>query len=244
MRNNKMAFVLATAMGFGGMQVATAADMPVKARPMEPLPVAYNWTGCYIGLQGGIKSARVRDNYGANTLAVVPGTEASDRIHFSGGEFGPTVGCNYQQSNWVFGVEADWSWSNGTGEAVETLFPTFRVSANERWVGTLRGRLGYTFAPNWLLYVTGGGAATSIKFANYVPGSAVAYVDQTQTLTGWVVGAGTEYALNNHWSIKGEALYLDYGSKSYFTATTPVALAVFDVKLNEWIGRVGVNYKF
>ena len=42
MRNNKMAFVLAAAMGFGGMQVATAADMPVKAYPMTPPPIAYN----------------------------------------------------------------------------------------------------------------------------------------------------------------------------------------------------------
>jgi outer membrane immunogenic protein len=48
MRNNKMAFVLATAMGFGGMQVATAADMAVKARPMAA-PAAFSWTGCYVG---------------------------------------------------------------------------------------------------------------------------------------------------------------------------------------------------
>jgi outer membrane immunogenic protein len=239
----KLAFAIAAAMGLGGVQVATAADMPVKARSMAPPPVVYNWTGCYIGAQVGVKSARVSDTYGNNTLAIVPGTQSSDSFNFTGIEGGPTIGCNYQMNSIVVGAEADWGWSSGTNTAVETFFPAFVVEAKERWVGTLRGRLGYTFAPNWLAYVTGGGAATSVRWGNYVP-SATTGAFQTNTIWGWVVGAGTEYAWDNHWSVKGEWLYIDYSNSTFFTATTPIADAEFNVKLKEWIGRVGVNYKF
>ena len=37
---------------------AVAADMAVKAPPPAPLPVIYNWTGFYIGANGGWGSSR------------------------------------------------------------------------------------------------------------------------------------------------------------------------------------------
>ena len=35
--------------GFSGFGGAMAADMAVKARPVAPPVVIYNWSGCYIG---------------------------------------------------------------------------------------------------------------------------------------------------------------------------------------------------
>jgi outer membrane immunogenic protein len=32
--------------------------------------------------------------------------------------------------------------------------------------------------------------------------------------TGWTVGAGIEYALDNNWHLKAEYLYADYGNKT------------------------------
>ena len=38
---------------FGMAAPASAADMAVKALPPAPLPIIYNWSGFYIGANGG-----------------------------------------------------------------------------------------------------------------------------------------------------------------------------------------------
>jgi outer membrane immunogenic protein len=245
--HSKFVALLGGALSLGLVNAASAADMAVKARPMVPPPVVFTWTGCYIGIEGGVKSARNRTTYGVNTLTtpvVAPGTQASADYDFTGGLIGGTVGCNYQVGNWVFGVEGDGSWTSGSASAVETANPAFSVRSEERWLATYRGRVGYTFTPNWLVYVTAGGASTSIRFSNFFAATGVPSITQTNTLTGWTAGGGMEYAINNHWSIKGEALYIDYGRSSYFTPTAPVAAAIFDLRLTEIVGRLGVNYRF
>ena len=63
MRNTKLAFVLAAAMGFGGAQVASAADMAVKARPMAA-PAAFSWTGCYVGAHAGYGLGKNTNDFG------------------------------------------------------------------------------------------------------------------------------------------------------------------------------------
>jgi outer membrane immunogenic protein len=232
----------AFSLSLGFANFASAADMAVKARPIPPPPI-FTWTGCYVGLEGGVKVGHNRTNYGANALAILPGTQSSPDYDFSGGLIGGTVGCNYQVGAWVFGVEADGSWTSGAAEAVETAFPAFRVRSEEQWLATYRGRIGYAVAPNWLLYVTGGGASTGVRFSNFLPGSAI-FTAQTNTLNGWTVGGGFEYAINNHWSFKAEGLFIEYQRSSYFSPVNPVALAVFNLKLTEGVGRVGVNYRF
>ena len=37
----------------------------------------------------------------------------------------------------------------------------------------------------------------------------------TQTLTGWTVGSGAEFALTQNWSAKGEWMYFDLGSDTF-----------------------------
>ncbi len=43
--------------GLSGLSGAMAADMAVKARPVAPPVMIYNWSGCYIGgnIGGGWK---------------------------------------------------------------------------------------------------------------------------------------------------------------------------------------------
>ncbi len=48
----KIASLAAAAIAFGGVQTASAADMAVKAPALAP-PVLYNWTGWYVGINGG-----------------------------------------------------------------------------------------------------------------------------------------------------------------------------------------------
>ncbi len=66
---------------------------------------------------------------------------------------------------------------------------------------------------------------------------------------GWVVGVGTEYALIGGWSVKSEWLYANFGTYAYGDAPAVDsacrrAAHSADVKLNEYIWRVGMNYRF
>src|SRR5256885_17059187 len=90
-----------------GAGSALAADMPIKAPP--PAVQVWTWTGCYVGINGGW--ARERDRgYAAD------GTFLHD-VNGDGGVFGGQVGCDYQMSQFVFGIEAMWDWAglNNTG---------------------------------------------------------------------------------------------------------------------------------
>jgi outer membrane immunogenic protein len=227
------------AMGFGGSAVR-AADMPLKAPP----PVAYyTWTGCYVGLNIGENYGRSKTEYGSNTLGIAPGTQATSDIKLSGLIGGAQVGCNYQVGAWLFGLEGDFDATNKDGQEIETLFPAFRIQVTETWLATARARLGYTVTDKWLWYVTGGGAWTSMRVNNFVPGS-ILTAQEKHTVSGWTVGVGTEYAVGYGWSIKSELLYVDFGTSTFFNPNTPVADSEYRVKTRDYIWRVGMNYKF
>ena len=69
--------------------------------------------------------------------------------------------------------------------------------------------------------------------------------------TGWIVGVGTEYALLGGWSVKSELLYANFGTLHYGDEPGVVNGCVAvnacynaDVKMHEYIWRVGMNYRF
>jgi outer membrane immunogenic protein len=240
------------ALGLGG-PAALAADMPLKAPP----PVAiYNWTGCYLGLSIGDSWGRSQHTAVAGTTAVrggIPvalaaGTSIADTFDLSGFLGGAQGGCNYQVGAWVFGVEGDWSVTNKEGQRFENRNPTLWIaSTKERWLGTARLRLGYAVWDKWLWYVTGGGAYAKIDSNSVLDINPVAAsFTQTDWRAGWTVGVGTEYALGYGWSIKSEFLYVDFGRYNTFTSgLIPVnVFAPREVKLNDYIFRFGMNYRF
>ena len=105
---------------------------------------------------------------------------------------------------------------------------------------------------NVLLYGTSGLAVTELGVRNSLS-SAVAQgaVNDSGRLVGWTVGGGAEWALNRHWSLRAEYLYLDFGK---VTVNAPVNspgplfpdnnnLAT-TVDLTAQIVRGGLNYRF
>lgn len=134
----------------------------------------------------------------------------------------------------------------GTGPA--NLHSTW----NFPWFGTIRGRVGVTpdASRKWLLYVTGGLAVGESDYGfswsnpGGAPGRQAYGLSSSQTLWGWVVGAGVEAALGGNWTAKAEYLYVDLGTQSIYT--TDVDGASFSVrnKVRDQIFRVGVNYRF
>jgi outer membrane immunogenic protein len=152
---------------------------------------------------------------------------------------GATVGCNYQAGkNFVFGIESDLSWTNASGTSPYS-------QTNEHWLDTLRGRVGYAWNRT-LLYGTAGVAfaGTSTNICNMAAG---ACVSSSQTRTGWVAGAGVEYAISKDISVKFEYLHADFGAGGY--ASTALAagqgtIATRNIKLTDDIVRVGANWSF
>ena len=263
---NKVLLVVAALMvlSFGGKAVQ-AADMPVKA---APVPV-FSWSGCYVGVQAGYKWGSTDHIYGglaggAPQPGAPAGFDATGWFHVNGAVGGGEAGCQYQWGSWVWGIEIDGSFSAAEGQSNPSaaaialpgaIDPRTLFSTSERWLATARGRLGYAW-DNWLWYVTAGAAWGGFDLHNGLPVSvnpAANFAAERKTAAGWVVGYGTEYNLGHGWSVKSESLYIQFDRMHYGDQPFPCAPPAFpgnggcpnaDVKMHEWIWRVGMNYKF
>jgi outer membrane immunogenic protein len=177
---------------------------------------------------------------------------------------GVYVGCNYQfASNWVFGVEGDWSATalSSTANAPNNFLNGLPVGSGGvvytqrlNWLASIRGRVGYAVVPNVLLYVTGGRAWGNSDYSGidaYAGGCPNCSVTGSfsKTSNGWVVGGGVEWApWSNNWLFRAEGLYYSVNGASAFgvqQGTTTPATTAWNWGRNEILeGRVGVAYKF
>jgi len=222
----KIVTLLAAALSLGFVQAASAADMPVKM-PVKAAPIVapvYNWTGFYVGINGGIGWGRTNQT---DTSGVTSGTYTQ-----TGALAGGTVGYNYQINNIVLGIEGDFDWANINGSTSPTVC-SVSCYTNLHWLSTIRGRAGLAYGM-WLPYITGGAAFGSIATGQTgLPAFAV-----TTTRTGWTIGAGLEAMFAPKWSAKLEYLYTDLGTSTYVVAI-PV-----NVTERVSIVRAGINYHF
>jgi len=231
-----------------GISAASAADLAPRPYTKAPPMVAqmYSWTGCYVGAEGGGIWGRSQHYY--NDPADIPalvGLAETNGIHPSGGLAGGTVGCNYQfNGNWVIGIEGDVSWTNlnGSAPSIAPFNPTLTYQTNQRWMDTVRGRIGYAW-DRVLVYGTGGAAFTGENVS--VCGPVGGCAGGSANVTGWVAGAGIEWAFYQNWSAKLEYLHADFGTTGY--GRFPNLATFYDarnVKLTDDLVRVGVNYRF
>ena len=99
---------------------ASAADIaagPYSYRAAPPLYVApiYQWTGFYVGANGGWGSSRNCWDLTTTTGAFVAAEGCHDA---TGGTAGGQIGYRWQASSWVFGLEAQGDWANLSGSSV------------------------------------------------------------------------------------------------------------------------------
>ena len=209
---------------------------------------AYNWTGFYLGPQLGV-------DWGNTNWTFIDGSKTYPR--FAGILPGGQVGYNYQYDKWVFGVEGDAGWTNAHGSRAcpNGFFFNCEIDVNSLYTVTVR--IGYTYPDRVLWYAKGGLAIGEIKaqvrcntdsqltpllgtggLLNPGCPSQGAY----NTAVGWTVGGGSELALTENWTVKGETSFFDLGSTHYgFGLLDPTGV---NVSRTGWISTIGLNYRF
>ncbi len=210
---------------------AFAADLPArtytKAPPYTAPAVIYNWTGFYIG--GHIGGA-----FGGDSS--LQGSDA----RFLGGVQG---GADYQFApNWVIGAEAQYSWlANNNNGGV--LFPGGTlVTSNSDQLGSVTGRLGYTWGPA-LLYAKGGYAwRDNNNIGVFSGGVPTAFTTDGSHKDGYTVGAGLEYMFAPNWSAKVEYQYYNFGSTNFTSGPAQIVGSRF--RDDEHTVKAGLNYRF
>lgn len=223
---------------------AMAADLPLKAPP--PAPPPFSWTGFYVGANGGF--AWGQGDVTDTLLALDWGNRGGDGFLLAGGE----AGFNYQMGNFVVGVEGDYDWAsnihNGANLALATPIGPLQVTTNNKWVSTLAARFGWAF-DKWLGYVKAGGGWVGndgFTIVNTATGAAFTG-SNSNTQSGWLVGAGIEWAIANNWTLKVEYDYLGLNTRTFTVPpTAPFLIGDTFTTGNHDVQmvKVGLNYLF
>jgi outer membrane immunogenic protein len=222
---------------------AIAADISVRAAPKEPPFPVYNWTGFYIGIQGGAGWSRVvqTDLRPFSSDEYAPG---------GNGVIGGTVGFNAQFDRIVLGLEADASAAWIKGETPGTDIPSGscggvvpRCFSRLQSFETFRARAGIAM-DNVLPYLTGGLAVASLHAEEGDIDGNGAFGAGSKTVAGWTAGVGVEAMFNQRWSLKGEWLYMDFGNHVIFNDNVGGAIFPESLRYRAQVLRVGANYRF
>jgi outer membrane immunogenic protein len=233
---------------------AMAADLPPAPAPYKApviIPAYYDWSGFYVGLNGGGGSSRKCWN-AVNVLGNVIVPSVSEGCHnATGGLVGGQIGFRWQAGGWVFGVEAQGDWANFTGSNISAapaaigLPPLLTNQTKIDALGLFTGQIGYAFN-SVLWYVKGGAALTDDRYNGVVTGSNVLIDTTRETRWGGTVGTGVEFGFAPNWSVALEYDHLFMGSRNMtFTLNGAGALTRIDhITQDVDIGTVRVNYRW
>jgi outer membrane immunogenic protein len=233
----------------------------------------HQWGGFYAGVNAGAGINTTCNTWNANgplaNTAAFNNRDCPNRTAFVGGV---QIGYNfqYQQLVWGFGLDYDfYSASSKNRSLVYTgpNFPDGTYSFNGKnspnGFAILGPRIGYA-VQDWLPYFRAGGVFTSgssNSSVSYTPTGASAPTatfngGRNYKSSGWGVGAGVEYALQDSWSVRAEYTYVNLGKGSNTTTTCTgisasgcAAFAGFSLdsihnSLTFSVIRIGVNYTF
>ncbi len=179
-----------------------------KAPPPVPPPVS-DWSGIYSGFEGGYGWGHENfdpnfdpfgDFFWANQMGSGFPTPSIDSVHQKGWLLGGFVGAQKQWGSWVLGIEADYDAAEIKGSSTSSVTENFApdlcveeldgcvtsvsrsVSVDSKidGLGSVRGKTGWAFAPNWLVYGTGGLAFAHVKYS--------ATLSQTESYSTGVIG--------------------------------------------------------
>ena len=203
---------------------ATAADLAARPYTKAPPPMiaaVYDWSGFYIGANGGWGSSRKCWDIN-NTFGVIVPPFREGCHDATGGVAGGQIGYRWQAGGWVFGLEAQGDWADLRGSNPSLFFGS--VDSNRSKIdafGLFTGQVGYAWN-NVLWYVKGGAAVTDDKYNGFVTTTGVVFDTAKETRWGGTVGTGLEFGFAPNWSAAVEYDHLFMGNRNVsFTSVLP-----------------------
>src|ERR1700730_13288342 len=240
-------FLLGTVALFalGVVTPSSAADWAARPYPKAPPPIVapiYDWTGFYIGANGGWAQSRTGVVFFKAT-----GIDFADGCRErSGGVVGGQLGYRWQASQWVFGVEAQGDWADLSNTRVSIINPLFSTRTKTDGIGLFTGQIGYAWNAS-LFYIKGGAAVTDNRFSILDNLTGVELAASRATRWGGTVGVGWEYGCAPNWSagIEYDHLFMGHANNS-FTATDPRLVGFLNDRISQDVDMVTlrINYRF
>jgi outer membrane immunogenic protein len=193
---------------------ASAADLAARPYTKAPAPMIaaiYDWSGFYIGANGGGAWSHkcwdvINDGFG-----VIPAT--SEGCHnATGGTVGGQIGYRWQASSWVFGLEAQGNWADLKGSNDSRFFLDTRNESRIDAIGMFTGQIGYAWN-SALLYVKGGAAVTRDNYRTFDTLTGLQFDRASESRWGAVIGAGVEFGFAPNWSLGFEYDHLFMGDR-------------------------------
>jgi outer membrane immunogenic protein len=227
----------------GVAERASAADMAARPYTKAPPPVVapiYDWTGFYIGANGGWGQSRNCVDFITPVGTIVDGCRER-----SGGLVGGQLGYRWQANQWVFGLEAQGDWADLSNTRVSIINPLFSTRTKTDGIGLFTGQIGYAWNAS-LFYVKGGAAVTSNRFSILDTLSGAELASASATRWGGTVGVGWEYGFAPNWSagIEYDHLFMGNANNSFSVANPIVAGALNRISQDVDMVTLRVNYRF
>ena len=246
-------FLLGTVglLALGMAAPATAADLAARPYTKAPPPMVapiYDWTGFYIGGNGGWGQSNSCLNFDGPLVSLTSLTAAPRGPE---GSIGGQIGYRWQAGQWVFGLEAQGDWADLSNTRVSPFFDQSSLGlistrTSTDGIGLFTGQIGYAWNAA-LFYVKGGAAVTSNRFSILTTLTGIELASVSATRWGGTVGVGFEYGFTPNWTFGVEYNHLFMGdANNSFTGLTPVAAVLLNNRITQDVDLVTLrlNYKF
>lgn len=226
---------------------AIAADMPTKGPVYKAADPLFNWSGLYVGLNGGYQSGKnCWTDVGPGATPRGFAVPANEGCNTSGSWLGGgQVGYNFQSNATVFGVEVAGDWirkRSGRFAILDTLgFDRSKLHD----LDSLTGRVG-TAWQNALFYVKGGAGHMNQDYAIAVGGiGGPIRSSGSEDRWGWTAGLGAEFALTKNLSAAIEYDYYGFGKRNVSLFDGTGALDVIEsISQHYNVITLRLNYRF
>jgi outer membrane immunogenic protein len=208
----------------------------------------YDWTGFYIGANGGWAESRSCLDFFQTGVV----TDFNDGcVKRSGGVIGGQLGYRWQMGAAVFGLEAQGDWADLKSSHVSIFDPGFITGVKMDGIGLFTGQIGYTWGAG-LLYFKGGAAVTNTTASLTGLGTSSLIVAPAFTASvsttrwGGTVGVGFEYLFTPNFSagVEYDHLFMGDSNNSFSCASTCGNFFNDRIKQDVDMVTLRLNYKF
>jgi outer membrane immunogenic protein len=174
---------------------ASAADLAARPYVKAPmLPAIYDWSGFYIGANGGYGWTTEKRYFEGSTTPYASFNPA-------GGAVGGQFGWRTQAGAFVWGFDLQADWANLTGSATPGRFATPTTKVND--LAAFAVTAGWA-VNNVLFYGKAGAMMANNTFSDVHPGNPSRTNTSNEQRWGGMLGAGLEYGFTPNWSFAVE----------------------------------------